>query len=159
MWSRTKRAAIGAVKKTGTALKGASGEIARTTAVAAAAVGAGAVCAIPPLTPAAPFCAAAAGAVTDRLLGEKIERVTRRALDRAGQEADDFVTNLRSGADGGPPPPGMVTTVTGQSLAGTVRGSASPVEGVSYITYLVASTVTLSLITITLLALRKAGRI
>ena len=153
LWGATKRAA----KKVGRSLKTASGEIARDAAIASAAVGAGAACAIPPLTPAAPACAAVAAIATDKLLGDAIERKTRQAIDRTGQEADDFVDALRKGESGGPPPPGLARTVSGQTLVGTVRGGAIEEDEFPVALFITASTLITA--TITLLVLRKLGRI
>lgn len=153
LWSSAKRAA----KRVGTSLKTASGEIARDVAIAGAALGAGLACTVPPLTPAAPACAAVAAVATDKLLGDVIERKTRQAIDRTGQEADDFIHALRTGKDGGPPPAGMVRTVSGQTLAGTVTGGAT--EDAGYPVALVVTAATIVAATVTLLALRKLGRI
>ena len=152
-WSSTKRAA----KKVGRSLKTASGEIARDVAVTGAALGAGAACSVPPLTPAAPACAALAAVATDKFFGDVIERKTRQAIDRTGQEADDFVASLRSGADGGPPPPGMARTVTGQTLVGTVRGGGKEDGGFPVALFVTATTVITA--TLALLVLRRLGRI
>lgn len=155
-WADTKRV----VARAGTSLKTASGEIARDVAIAGAALGAGAACSIPPLTPAAPACAVAAAVATDKLFGEVIERKTRQAIDRAGQEADDFIDGLRTGKDGGPPPAEMRRTVVGATLKGTVRGGAGSLVAESgYPVALVLTAATIVAATVTLLALRKLGRI
>lgn len=151
--SATKRA----VKKAGQVLKTSSGEIARDVAVAAAAIGAGAGCSVPPLTPFAPACAAAAAVATDKLFGDAIERKTRGAIDRAGQEVDDFMSAMRRGEGGGPPPPGLVRTVSGQVLVGTVTGDVKEGEDYSLALFLTAAALVTA--TLTLLALRKLGRI
>ena len=153
LWSKAKNA----VKKAGTSLKASSGAIARDAAVAYAAIYAGAACSIPPLTPAAPACAAVAALATDKLLGDVIERKTRQAIDRSGQEADDFVSSLRQGKSSGPPPAGMARTVSGQTLTGTVKGGAKKDDGYPVALFITAAA--LATATLTLLVLRKLGRI
>lgn len=144
-WTDGKRAA-------GRALKGSGAKIVRTTAVA----GAGVAGSFIPFC--GPVCGVAAAAAVDTLLGDPIERSAKRAIDRAGSEADDFVDSLRDGHKKGTPPPGMATTVSGNTLSTSLRGDADELPP-DYSLPLAISAAALTTIVMSLYVLKKTGRL
>jgi hypothetical protein len=96
-------------------LKRQSGKIARESLNAAAAVSAGTACAVPPLTPLAPACAVAAGYAVDAVVGDRVERVTKRTIDKTGTGAEDFVRYLRGTGAKAPRPPDMIAAPSGHA--------------------------------------------
>jgi hypothetical protein len=146
-WSATKKAATA----TGRAVKRRAGQIARTSAVAAAGVGGS-------LIPGCgPICGVAAATLTNELLGGAIERGTRRAIDRTGAAADDFVDYLQGGGKPAPRPPGMATTVSGTSVVSTVAGSADEEPDYSLPLAIAAATITTAIVAV--YTLKRTGRI
>jgi hypothetical protein len=127
-WSATKKAATA----TGRAVKRRAGQIARTSAVAAAGVGGSLI----------PGCGPICGVA---------------AIDRTGAAADDFVDYLKGGGKPAPRPPGMATTVSGTSVVSTVAGSADEEPDYSLPLAIAAATITTAIVAV--YTLKRTGRI
>lgn len=139
-------------------LKRQSGKIARESLNAAAAVTAGTACAVPPLTPLAPACAAGAALAMDAAVGDRVERVTKRAIDQTGSGVERYVKYLRGEGKKTPRPPGMATKVTGHAAQTTLRGDATEEEDRS--PFVVAAGIGSLAILVTVVAvLKRTGRL
>lgn len=146
-WSKTKSAA----RTVGRGVKSQAGKIARGTAVAAAGVGGSLV----PVC--GPVCGFVAAAAVDELLGERIERTARRAIDKSGAAADDFVDYLRGGQKAARPS-GMATTVEGIAAPTTLEGDAAADTGqVSRLVAIAAGGFAVA--AVTLLVLKRTGKL
>jgi hypothetical protein len=151
-WGTTKRVA----QRGWQGAKRHSGKIARESLNIAAATAAGTACAVPPLTPLAPACAMAAAVATDRIVGGKVERVTRRTFDKTSAMTDDFVDYLKGGAKAARPP-GMPTEIKGIAATTRLEGDASAKDPAPFL--IAAGASGLAVIAITIAVLKRTGRI